>query len=112
MDFCVATEKPHCGLKWCCDTILGVQTQIGSLMLRPSFWCRDMVHREVGGDKELVSRPGLGLARRPYVATWNQCRDLGGPMPVATRPWCCDWVVMPSARQCSCLCASHAATAC
>ena len=31
--FCVATGKPHCGLKWCRDTILGVVTQIGSLML-------------------------------------------------------------------------------
>ena len=69
MDFYVAIRKPHRGLKWCCDT------------------------------KSLVSRPGLGLARRSHVLTWNQCRDRGGPMRVATRPWCHDRAGMPSVRR-------------
>ena len=46
MAFCVMTRKPHCGLKWCHEPILGVMTQF-------------LVSRH--GSKGGGSQPGIGV---------------------------------------------------
>ena len=54
----VATRKPHGGLKWCHDTVLGVATQFESLRSTTQLWCLAWFQMELGRDLKLVSRLG------------------------------------------------------
>ena len=45
-----------------------------------------MVWLAWGRDLNLVLRPGLDMAGRPRVTTWNWCHDWASPLCVVTRP--------------------------
>ena len=49
-----------------------------------AVWCRDNIFDVAIGIGHLVLRPGLDMAGRPCVETWNWCRDRAGPLGVAT----------------------------
>ena len=70
---CVVSRRLSRQSFWCCD--MGIAIQCRDTL----SCCRDMVWPFRVAIKFLVSRPNLGEAGRPCVATKNWCRDKVAP---------------------------------